>query len=86
MGQRIRVRIVDISAEGVLLAADEPLRVGSSGRLHLSLGGAQFEGQVLVKREQPAADGKGHLFGAVLTPAEPRYRDVIDQFLKRAGE
>lgn len=86
LGQRIRVRIVDISAGGVLLACDEPLAVGSTGRLQVSLGGSQFEGQVQVRREQPAPDGKGHWVGSALTAAQPRYRDVLDQFLKRAGD
>lgn len=84
LARRVRVRIVDISAGGALLAADERLPIGSSGRLQVSLGGNQFEGQVEIKREQPAA-GQGHLLGGMVTPSQPRHQEALDQFLRRAG-
>ena len=86
LGRRLRVRVVDISGSGVLLAADDRLPVGSTARLQIALGGAPFEGQLVVKREQPAHDGtKSSFCGAVVTPAQPRHQDALEQFLRRAG-
>ena len=86
LGRRLRVRIVDISGTGMLLATEDRLPVGSTARRQIALGGAQFEGQLVVKREHPAQDGsKSQLCGAVVTPAQPRHQDALDQFLRRAG-
>jgi hypothetical protein len=85
LGRRIRVRVMDISASGVLLAADERLPVGTTGRLQISLGGSQFEGQVQVRREQPAPGGKGQLLGAAVTASQPRHQEALEHFLRRAG-
>jgi hypothetical protein len=85
LGRRIRVRVVDISGSGALLAADERLPVGARGRLQILLSGGQFEGQLVVKREQPAPADKTQLIGVSVTPSQPRYLDVLEQFLRRAG-
>ena len=85
LGRRLRVRVVDISGSGVLLAAEDRLPVGSTARLQISLGGAQFEGQLVVKREQAHDGSKTHFCGAVVTPAQPRHQDALEQFLRRAG-
>ena len=86
LGRRLRVRVVDISASGVLVAAEDRLPVGSTARLQITLGGSQFEGQLVVKREQAAHDrSQSHLCGAVVTPAQPRHQDALEQFLRRAG-
>jgi hypothetical protein len=85
LGRRIRVRVVDISGSGALLAADERLPVGTRGRLQILLAGGQFEGQLLVKREQPSPAEKTQLIGAAVTPSQPRHLDALEQFLRRAG-
>ena len=85
LGRRLRVRVVDISGSGVLLAAEDRLPVGSTARLQISLGGAQFEGQLVVKREQAHDGSQTHFCGAVVTPAQPRHQDALEQFLRRAG-
>jgi hypothetical protein len=85
LGRRIRVKVVDISASGALLAADERLPVGTRGRLQVSLAGAQFEGQVQVKREQPVQAGGSHLVGLTVSPSQPRHQEALEQFLRRAG-
>lgn len=84
LSRRVRVRVVDISAGGALLASDERLPVGSVGRLQVSLGGSQFDGQLQIKREQ-AVSGEGHLLGGVVTPSQPRHKEALDRFLRRAG-
>ena len=85
LGRRIRIRVVDISGTGALLAADERLPVGTRGRIQVSLGCAQFEGQVEVRREQTATAGQSHLVGLTLSPSQPRHQDALEQFLRRAG-
>src|SRR5690606_10000509 len=84
-GRRVRVRVLDISGTGALLASDDPLPVGLAGRLPLSLGGAPFEAQVRVVRDQPAGHLRQHAFGVTVVPTEPRYQEVLDGFLRRAG-
>jgi hypothetical protein len=84
LGRRIRARVVDISGSGALLSVDEGVPVGARGRLQISLGGAQFEAQVLIRREQ-AGVGSGQLLGAVLTPTHARHQEALEQFLRRAG-
>jgi c-di-GMP-binding flagellar brake protein YcgR len=85
LGRRLRVRVVDISESGALLAADERLPVGTRGRLQVTLSGAQFEGQVHVKREQGLAGGDSHLIGLTVTPSQPRHQEALQQFLRKAG-
>lgn len=84
LGRRLRVRIVDISASGALLASDEPLPAGSTGRLQVLLGGGQFEGEIAVRREQAVPGGRV-LLGTSLTPAQPRHQETLEAFLRRAG-
>ena len=85
LGRRIRIRVVDISGTGALLAADERLPVGTRGRIQVSLGGSQFDGTVEVRREHTAAAGQTHLVGSTLTPSQSRHQDALEQFLRRAG-
>ena len=85
LGRRIRIRVVDISGTGALLAADERLPVGTRGRIQMSLGGTQFEGQVEVRREQTAPAAQTHLVGLTLSPSQSRHQEALEQFLRRAG-
>ena len=85
LGRRIRIRVLDISGTGALLAADERLPVGTHGRIQVSLGGNQFDGQVEVRREQTAPAGQSHVVGLTLTPSQSRHQDALEQFLRRAG-
>jgi hypothetical protein len=85
LGRRIRIRVVDISGRGALLAADERLPIGTRGRIQVSLGGHQFDGTVEVRREHTAAAGPTHLVGSTLTPSQSRHQDALEQFLRRAG-
>ena len=85
LGRRIRIRVVDISGTGALLAADERLPVGTRGRIQVSLAGNQFEGQVEVRREQLASAGQSHLVGLTLSPSQSRHQEALEHFLRRAG-
>jgi hypothetical protein len=84
-GRRVRVRLLDISAVGALLASEERLAVGTKGRLHVLLGAATFETVVEVKREEAAADGRGRVAGVSMLTAPMQQQDALEEFLRRAG-
>ena len=44
IGRRVRVRLLDISANGALLSIDERLPIGSKARLQLMLGRHSLRG------------------------------------------
>ena len=79
----LRVRLMEISADGALLAAEEPLAVRASGRLFTNLGGQRFEADMSVRR----VDGNRvpALHGVVIVPTEQRDRQALDDFLQKAG-
>jgi hypothetical protein len=81
----VRVRLVDISASGALLAPEEPLPVGTTGKLRLALGGVPFETPVEVRRVEPAAGGRGSVAGVVLEMMPADQQDTLEEFLRRAG-
>jgi c-di-GMP-binding flagellar brake protein YcgR len=81
----VRVRLLDISASGALLAPEEPLPVGATGRLRLPLAGVPFETQVEVRRADPGGGGRETIAGVVLKAMPPDQRDTLDEFLRRAG-
>ena len=85
-GHRVRVRLMDISATGALIACDERLPVGSRGRLHLVLGAAPFDAVVEVKREARGAAGKGWTAGVSMVSPERPQQVTLEDFLLRAGE
>jgi hypothetical protein len=85
MQAHVRVRLLDISASGALLAPEEPLPVGMTGKLWLPLAGVPFETAVEVRRAEPAAGGRGNLAGVVLKAMPADQQDTLEEFLRRAG-
>ena len=85
LGRRVRMRVVDISAGGVLLWTDDPVPVGTTGRLNMLLDGVPFEAQAAIMRECQTPAGPGRLLGAALDATPPHQR-TLEGFLKRAGE
>jgi len=83
VAKTVRVKVMEISGDGALLAADEALPVAASGRLFTTLGGQRFEGEVNVRRVDPARTPVLH--GVVVVPADSRDREALDEFLRRAG-
>jgi hypothetical protein len=83
--RRVRVRLLEISANGALLATDEPLPVGGKGRLRLLLGATPFETTVEVKRETPSADGRSRVAGVSIVSMPTAQQDALEEFLRRAG-
>jgi hypothetical protein len=83
--QRVRVRLLEISAGGALLRTDERLAVGTVGTLRLSLAGMPFEATVEITREEPAPESRGWVAGASIIAVQPREQDALEDFLRRAG-
>jgi hypothetical protein len=82
--RRVRVRLLDVSVGGALVASAEPLPVGIAGQLRLSLGGAPFEAPVTVGRDEPAPYG-GRRAGIVIMSMPASQQDTLEEFLGRAG-
>ena len=82
LNRRVRLRLVDISASGLLVACDEPLEVNSTGRLRVVLRGQPCEGSLAIIREHENA-GASRLFGAAINSVDEANRSALDRFLDR---
>jgi c-di-GMP-binding flagellar brake protein YcgR len=85
VARRFRVRLLDISSTGALLATEDRLPVGVTARMQLLLAGSPFEAFVEVRREEPASDGRGRVSGVTMSASQPGHQDTLDDFLRRAG-
>ena len=83
--RQIRVRLVDLSASGALLEAEDRLATGTRGRLRLALRGATFEAPVEVTRQVSTVDGEGRVAAVTMTGMPAAQQDLLDEFLRRAG-
>ena len=84
---RTRVRLLDISLSGALLAAELGVPIGASARLRSSLGPTAFHSDVQVKRNVPLSSGiplKG--LGATFTTMDERSRRSLEDFLRKASQ
>ncbi len=84
---RTRVRLLDISLSGALLAAELTLPVGASAQLRSGLGAGTFRSDVQVRRSvglPPGVPLKG--LGAVFTTMDDRSRRSLEDFLRKASE
>jgi len=81
--KRVRVRLVDISAGGALLACDERVPPGTVGRLRVALGSELFEASVEVTREEPRTEPPV-LLGTVIIDVSRGSQDALEQFLRRS--
>jgi PilZ domain len=84
---RTRVRLLDISLSGALLAAELGLPVGASAQLRSGLGASAFRTDVQVRRSvglPPGVPLKG--LGAVFTTMDERSRRSLEDFLRKASQ
>jgi hypothetical protein len=84
---RTRVRLIDISLNGALLAAELAVPIDAPARLRSSLGPAAFHSDVQVKRNVPLSPGiplKG--LGATFTTMDERSRRSLEDFLRKASQ
>lgn len=80
---RARVRLVDLSASGALMASEVPLPVGSTGQLRFALGGDAFCPSVQIRR-RAGITSRELLLGGAFISMEDRSRRRLEEFLKRA--
>jgi hypothetical protein len=84
---RTRVRVLDISLSGALLAAELTLPVGASAHLRSGLGASTFRSEVQVRRSvglPPGVPLKG--LGAMFTTMDDRSRRSLEDFLRKASQ
>jgi len=83
VSRTVRVRLMEISGDGALLAADEALPVHTTGRVFATLGAHRFEAEISVRRLEAGRTPIVH--GVVLVPADQKDREALEEFLRRAG-
>jgi hypothetical protein len=84
---RTRVRLMDISASGALLATETPLPVGTSAVLKSGLAASAFTPQVQIRRQaSPPPRTPALALGAIFTEMDDRSRRSLAEFLKKATE
>jgi c-di-GMP-binding flagellar brake protein YcgR len=81
---RARVRLVDISASGALLASDSALPVASAAQLKAVLSSTRFSPNVQVRRTAQLPRNEGAQLGTVFGEMDPESRQSLEAFLKKA--
>jgi hypothetical protein len=81
----LTVRLVDISAGGVLLASSQKMNVGQRARLRATLGADPFNAEIEVRRvAEGGLDGSGRgrfRVGAVFTLLDESAKRSVNHFL-----
>src|SRR3954454_21837453 len=84
---RTRVRMLDISLSGVLLAAELALPAGAAAELRSSLGPMSFRAEVQVRRTLESTPGTlSNGIGAMFTTMDERSRRSLEDFLRKASQ
>ena len=83
---RSRVRMVDISASGALLATDLELPVASRATLHSKIADGPLSCAVEVRRQaQSTLPRQSGALGVIFAEMDERSRRSLEQFLRRAS-
>ena len=81
----LTVRLVDISASGVLLSSSQKMNVGQRARLRATLGADPFNAEIEVRRvAEGGTDGNGrgrYRVGAVFTSMDEAATRSVTHFL-----
>jgi hypothetical protein len=86
MELRTRVRLLDISMTGALLASEVRLPLGTRAQLRSSVSAASFTPGVQVRRTAAASGRReGASLGAVFTAMDDRSRRSLEEFLRKAS-
>ena len=80
---RTRVRLLDISASGALLASDAPLPVEASGQLKAVLETGHFSASLQVRRTA-GSTRDGMLLGTVFQGMDEESKKSLEGFLRKA--
>jgi PilZ domain len=85
LARRVRVRLVDVSLGGALIASEERIGRGVVGQLRLPLRRGRFEAAVVVKREDVRSESPPVLLGTAIISTTRESRDLLEQFLGQSG-
>ena len=78
------VRILDLSATGVLLQVQDVVGVHSKAVLRMSVGGSPFAAEVEVMRVGPAPiPSDGFRIAAQFLAITPNHRQLIERFISQ---
>ena len=77
----LSVRLLDISAAGVLLQSNQPVEAGSDGSLHLVLDGVPLRTEVHVERVVVAEGSAAYRIGATFAALTPDQRQLVKRFM-----
>jgi c-di-GMP-binding flagellar brake protein YcgR len=85
---RTRVRLLDISLSGTLLASEAPLPVGTRAQLRTGVASSTFSPSVEVQRAMDRHHGRDQVLalGAVFTDMDEQSRRSLEAFLRKASE
>jgi len=81
---RARVRLLDISASGVLLQSDAALPVETAGQLKAVLASSRFSPNLEVRRSAPLPRNEGMQLGMVFVEMDDGSRQSLEAFLRKA--
>jgi hypothetical protein len=83
---RPRVRLLDISASGALLATDLPLPIGSHASLRSNIANGPFSCGLEIRRHANTTwPGQPLALGATFTGMDEQSRRSLELFLKKAS-
>jgi hypothetical protein len=78
------VRVLDLSASGVLLQASDVVGLRSKALLRLSVGGSPFAAEVEVMRVSRAPQSsEGYRIAAQFLAITPKHRQLIERFISQ---
>jgi c-di-GMP-binding flagellar brake protein YcgR len=81
------VQILDISLAGALLQSPQLARIGSTGRLTLTLKGQPFSAEIEIRRvEQGAGQGTLHKLGVKFAEISAEHRLMIEDFTQQRND
>ena len=84
---RTRVRMLDISLTGALLASELPLPSGAAAEFRSGLGSQAFRTEVQVQRAVALTAGAlTNGIGAMFTTMDDRSRRSLEEFLRKASQ
>ena len=82
-----RVRLLDISLSGAMLASEVPLPVGAPARLNVGVSSGPFVPDVEVARIGRTSGREASLsLGVMFAGMDERSRHSLEEFLKRAKD
>jgi hypothetical protein len=84
---RTRVRLLDISLSGALLAAELALPAGASAQLRSGLGASAFQTELQIRRSAAlSAVVPVNGIGAIFRSMDERSRRSLEDFLRKASQ